>query len=300
MPSLSGGMHITVRSPRPADATVTTWSLPAYGVVIKSPSIMMATGDDLVIIRSRIAKALNIRNGDAVDFTFNDTGDTFNLQVTVRDNIDSDILIHDFLDLGIAKSITMDSSGETLVLEGSETQLLMSRQYLWAGMRMEPTKNGSAFLRFDGASRNNPKGPAGFGFHIVRDENGDKLVEGACYAGMNRSSNEMEYEGLIEGLIWATRLYLVNLMVCGDSELIINQVIGKYSIKNHRLKALHAKVTDLLQRYNEKLNISFAHIPRELNEVADNLANRAIATKSSVVTLNWPNVNALMGEKNGR
>lgn len=266
----------------------------------------MATGDNLFIIRSRIAKTLSIRNGDNVEITFNDTGDTFTLQVTVQDNIaccnTCDVLIHDYISLGIAESFTMDRSGETVLFK-SGNRLVPSMQYLWAGLREVPTKNGWALLFFDGASKNNPRGPAGCGFRIVRGgsspRNGDELVEGSCFAGANRSSNEMEYEGLIEGLVWATRLKLNMLTICGDSELIINQLTGRYSIKNHRLKALHARVTDLLQQGDaESTHISFKHIPREENQLADLLANRAIIMKKNVVTLNWPNVNALMGEKN--
>mmetsp|Transcript_41393 Transcript_41393/g.86884 ORF Transcript_41393/g.86884 Transcript_41393/m.86884 type:complete len:169 (-) Transcript_41393:6-512(-) len=164
---------------------------------------------------------------------------------------------------------------------------------MWAGMSAIQYK-GSAKLYFDGASRNNPHGPCGYGFHIETDDsNKEPLVQGSGYSGMKKSSNQMEYEGLIEGLVWATRLRLTRLTVAGDSQLIIKQLTGEYSIKNHRLKALRKKVQDLLSRSDE-LEVNYQHIPREENEIADRLANKAIGARENVTKCNWPNINKLM------
>eukprot|EP00814_Leptocylindrus_danicus_P004565 CAMPEP_0116014582 /NCGR_PEP_ID=MMETSP0321-20121206/6349_1 /TAXON_ID=163516 /ORGANISM="Leptocylindrus danicus var. danicus, Strain B650" /LENGTH=262 /DNA_ID=CAMNT_0003484233 /DNA_START=383 /DNA_END=1171 /DNA_ORIENTATION=- len=260
----------------------------------------MATGDDLVVIRPRIAQALNISDGDEVEFLFNEVGESFPLKVKISDQIRSDILIHDLLTLGIAKSLKMDNSGEHITLQSGRV-ILSKPQGMWAGMRIYQQK-GSARLYFDGASRNNPKGPCGYGFRIVKGESAcsndsdeDMLVEGSMYGGMDRSSNEMEYEGLIEGLIWATRLDLKKLVILGDSQLIIKQLTGEYSIRNHRLRALHKKVCALLE-CNGNLETSFEHIPREQNAYADLHANQAILTRNSVVSCNWPKINQMMAK----
>lgn len=128
-------------------------------------------------------------------------------------------------------------------------------------------KKGSAKLYFDGASQNNPQ-------------------------GMDSASKELT-EGLIEGLVWATRLDLTNLTVVGDSELIIKQLTGEYSIRNHPLIELHGKVQDLLRPHDD-LVVTYQHIPREENHIADSLANQAIATRVNVTTCNWTNINRLM------
>jgi ribonuclease HI len=295
---LPGAVQVTLRSPRPIDASVETWSLPAYGLQMKSPSVGWVTGKDLVVIRSRIAEALNIKDGENVEFTFNETGDKFAFQVKVKDDISSDIIMNGLENLGLTEgSYSANSNGTTVKFKSSGRELTLGMQHMWAGMGVVHIQ-GSACLFFDGASRKNPQGPAGYGFHILRDgstRKGDKLIEGYCYAGMNRSSNEMEYEALIEGLIWATRLNLNSLTVCGDSELIINQVTGKNSTNNDRLKVLHTKVKKMLERYGQELEIIFKHIPREENKIADILANQAIDTKKNVINLNWSNVNNLMG-----
>ena len=253
----------------------------------------MGMGDDLVCIQQRLADALNIEDGDAVEFLFDATGEVFRLKVSVKPSMQPDVLIHDFYSLKMAESVAMNNYGDTVTFL-SGAKLVLPRQFMWAGMRVI-RKQGSASLFFDGASKNNPRGPAGYGFRIV-DGSGDEVVQGYGYAGMNRSNNEMEYEGLLEGLVWALRLDLVSLTVCGDSELILNQVSGKYTIKNHRLQALHAKVHAMLnegKEFEDPLTISYRHVSRNQNAICDSLANLAIATKKTVITVNWPNANKL-------
>ena len=65
---------------------------------------------------------------------------------------------------------------------------------------------------------------------------------------------------------------------------------GKYGVKNQRMKGLRSKARELLDKRDD-LNVEFKQLPREQNEIADNLANRAIVTKKSAITVNWPNVN---------
>ena len=84
-------------------------------------------------------------------------------------------------------------------------------------------------LYFDGASRNNPHGSCGYGFHIeTNDINEDTTVQDSGYCGMEKNSNMMEYEGPIEGLIWATRLDLKCLTV--------NSNQGKWFYKNKTIR----------------------------------------------------------------
>jgi predicted molibdopterin-dependent oxidoreductase YjgC len=67
---------------------------------MNSPSVGWVTGENLVVIRSQIAKASNIQDGKNVEFTFNETGDTFTLQVKVKDDISSDIIMNGLENLG--------------------------------------------------------------------------------------------------------------------------------------------------------------------------------------------------------
>lgn len=291
---ICGTPQITILAPR-QDATVRSWSLPAYLASISSFSIGRVIGNDNVIVTTRIAEALKIYDGDYVDFFINSIGETWRLKVAVRDNIKSDVIIHDIITLGLAEQISMSASGEEITLK-TGTVMHNLPQEMFAGMRIIEIK-GSAKLYFDGASQNNPYGPCGYGFHIERTDEADvkdtRLVYGYGFSGMEKSSNQMEYEGLIEGLVWALRLDLKTLTIVGDSELIIKQLTGEYSIKNHRLKALHMKVQEML-RQSQELEVTYLHIPREENQIADGLANCAISTRVNVTTCNWSNINRLM------
>lgn len=290
---ICGTPQITILAPR--QATVRSWSLPVYLVSMPSFSVGQGTGNDNVIVKPRIAEALNIYDGDHVNFFINSIGETWRLKVAVRDNIRSDVVIHDIFTLGLAEQVKCSASREEITLK-TGTIMHNPAQEMFAGMKIIEIK-GSAKLYFDGASQNNPNGPCGYGFHIERTDEADvkdtRLVYGYGFSGMEKSSNQMEYEGLIQGLVWALRLDLKKLTIVGDSDLIIKQLTGEYSIKNHRLKALHKKVQEML-RLHDKLDVTYLHIPREENQIADGLANYAIATRVNVTTCNWPNINRLM------
>ena len=84
------------------------------------------------------------------------------------------------------------------------------------------------------------------------------------------TNNEAEYNALIMGLKSLLKLKLLNPIIYSDSELIVNQVNGKYRVKNDRMKLLHKEVIGLLSNFE---NWSLIHVLRDKNKVADKLAN---------------------------
>ena len=70
------------------------------------------------------------------------------------------------------------------------------------------------------------------------------------------------------------------LTVYSDSELLVNQINGKYKIKKPHLRALYEKIQDIVHSANIQLSIH--HIPREVNNEADGLARRAVDARSVV------------------
>lgn len=303
-----GAVQVTLRSSS-QDAAISSWSLPAFVVPMRSISIMMGLdSQDLVFIQSRVADALNIKDNDTVDFYINDIHETWRLQVKIRDDISSDILIHDLiylLEKTGSVSVQMSSAGTEVTME-SGAVLHIPSQEMWAGMRTIQIK-GSAILSFSGTSGNNPQGPAGYGFNIVTDcANKFDLVQGSGFAGMTNNSNRVEYEGLIDGLKWAFRLDLKRLTIVGNSELIIwlrdgysefivQLASGNIDPQQMVLYELCEKVQELLSPHAE-MEIIYQHIPQEENGIADSLANQAIGTRSNVTVCNWPNINNLMRE----
>jgi len=66
---------------------------------------------------------------------------------------------------------------------------------------------------------------------------------------------------------------LRELEVLADSELIVKQLSGEYQVKADHLRPLHDEAKALLAGFDK---IDLRHIPREENEAADEMSNRAI------------------------
>ena len=125
-------------------------------------------------------------------------------------------------------------------------------------------------LTFDGASRGNP-GPCGIGWVIWKNKK--VLYQGKHFVSKNNTNNYAEYLGLIMGLKKCNELKIKNLIVMGDSDLIIKQMNKEYEIRSPNLTPLHNIVLDEISEINYT---KFIHIPRNKNEEADALANLAI------------------------
>lgn len=122
----------------------------------------------------------------------------------------------------------------------------------------------------DGGARGNP-GPAGYGVHIV-DSEGATLAE--LVGPLGRATNNVaEYSGLIAALQWALDHQHGHLHVRMDSELVIRQMRGEYKVKHAGLQALHARARSLMSRLER---VTFEHVRREQNTVADRLSNAAM------------------------
>ena len=127
-------------------------------------------------------------------------------------------------------------------------------------------------LYFDGASRKNP-GPASFG-GVIYDESGEELDTYYKFIG-TATNNVAEYCGLLAGLHRAKDLNIKELNVFGDSNLIIQQVTGKWKVKNDNLRALYDQIKTVEPFFT---TISYQHVYRKDNKRADQLANIALDT----------------------
>jgi len=125
-------------------------------------------------------------------------------------------------------------------------------------------------LQFDGASRGNP-GKCSCGYVIYGHQ--IALKQGRVYLNDSNTNNYAEYMGLIYGMTEAKNLNINYLHVQGDSLLVINQVQGIYKVKSDNLKKPHELASNLIEKFT---TITFEHIPRNLNKVADRLANQAL------------------------
>jgi ribonuclease HI len=294
----SGKLQVTLHSPNPLEATVATWTLSAHVLAGKSSN---EEDDNFLYIQPRIADAIHVKDGDNVDVVVHELSQRYSFPVKLRAKMSCDVWMQDLVEMGIAESVRSTTSGkEEMVIRGTGQVLAMPLQHMWKeGSTTPKERRGSARLYFDGVSRDSPNGPCGYGFHIVKGSysaRGDELVMGYGYAGMEKSCNEMEYYGLLEGLYWAARLNLRNLRVFGVSETIIKQLTGEYTIKNRRLKVLHDKSRGLLDR-NAGMKCTYQRIHRDENAIAESLSNLGVAKKETVITCNWPNINHLMAKE---
>jgi ribonuclease HI len=125
-------------------------------------------------------------------------------------------------------------------------------------------------LYTDGAARGNP-GPAGAGAVIVNPD-GHIVAKVGKFLGES-TNNVAEYMGLILGLKRAKAMGIKELDVYSDSELLVKQLAGDYAVKAEHLRPLHDEARSLLKAFSE---IQVRYIPREENEQADAMSNRAI------------------------
>jgi ribonuclease HI len=125
-------------------------------------------------------------------------------------------------------------------------------------------------INADGASRGNP-GPAAIGA-TIKDENGD-LIEGISRRIGIATNNQAEYRAIITALDRAVDLGAKQVVLKSDSELVVNQIKGRYKIKNTALRPLYQQVVKLAGQL-ERFQVSY--IPRNRNSEADALANKAL------------------------
>jgi ribonuclease HI len=125
-------------------------------------------------------------------------------------------------------------------------------------------------LYFDGCSKGNP-GLGGAGAVLYKD--GEEVWGSSKLVGEKVTNNVAEYSGLIMGLQEVFIRKIKNILVRGDSQLVIKQMKGEYKVKSEGLVEYY-KQSKLLESYFDK--IVFEHVYRDKNKRADELSNMAL------------------------
>ena len=128
---------------------------------------------------------------------------------------------------------------------------------------------GRAHVYFDGASRGNP-GPGGVGWCLVTSDG--IAAEGGERIG-TVTNNQAEYAALIRALEAADEYGFDEIDVRGDSQLIVKQVRGEWNTNDPDLREKRVRVRELLTGFDDW---HIEHVPREINDRADDLANEAL------------------------
>lgn len=129
----------------------------------------------------------------------------------------------------------------------------------------------------DGGSRGNP-GPAGYGA-VVRDaDTGELLTETSGGLG-STTNNVAEYSGLIAGLRAAVKEGATAAEVRMDSKLVVEQMSGRWQIKQPHLRPLASEAAGLARELGD---VTYTWVPRARNAHADRLANEAMDAQAGV------------------
>ena len=122
----------------------------------------------------------------------------------------------------------------------------------------------------DGGARGNP-GPAAYAY-VLEAEDGTVLAAHGEAIGV-ATNNVAEYSALVAGLEKAVEVGVSELEVISDSELMVKQMRGEYRVKNRDLQSLFL---DASRAAREIGQVTYVHVRREHNELADRLVNEAL------------------------
>ncbi|PKU62607.1 hypothetical protein MA16_Dca028569 [Dendrobium catenatum] len=143
-------------------------------------------------------------------------------------------------------------------------------------------------MYFDGASSikrarppNLEKAQAGIGLIFVAPEGG--IMRFSFSLTELRTNNEAEYEALIAGLEIAIDVRIQNLQIFGDSQLVVNQVLGVYKITKFELACYDRRVLELMKQISV---VKLTQVPRGQNAKADSLAK--LAKEMANMDDEWP------------
>jgi ribonuclease HI len=131
-------------------------------------------------------------------------------------------------------------------------------------------KHESLSVFTDGGSRGNP-GPAAIGVAFF-DAAGTQVEGHGEYLG-ETTNNQAEYRALLFALKRAVELGVRTLTCYLDSELVVRQMNGVYRVKDPDLRPLFE---DAKQTAAHLEKVTYSHVRREKNKVADRLVNEAL------------------------
>jgi len=136
--------------------------------------------------------------------------------------------------------------------------------------KAEPASLNEVRIFIDGASRGNP-GPAAAAA-IIQTAGGEDLVEKSRSLG-TATNNIAEYQALLLALQTAVELGAGRLLIHSDSDLLVEQMNGRYKVKNPAIRELFDKAKNLCRNFE---HVKIVHVPRERNAAADRLANEEL------------------------
>jgi ribonuclease H / adenosylcobalamin/alpha-ribazole phosphatase len=87
------------------------------------------------------------------------------------------------------------------------------------------------------------------------------------------TNNVAEYTAALEGLRLAAEKGATEVLLRSDSRLLVEQLSGRFRVKNPTLIRLHGEVREAMRSFKR---VRLEHVPREFNKKADRLANAGV------------------------
>lgn len=148
----------------------------------------------------------------------------------------------------------------------------------------ESDRSEAAWLiQFDGAANPNP-GPASSGAVLwsPKDLDGKRtpVFESGKFLG-KATNNIAEVQGLLLGLQIAATRGAREVLIEGDSELIIFHQTGKYKVSDKNLKVWWANIQAAMMDETSFDWVAIRQVPREQNERADSITKEVLSRKQS-------------------
>ena len=128
----------------------------------------------------------------------------------------------------------------------------------------------SITINVDGASRGNP-GPSGIGY-CIHDSTGNITERNGEFIGF-ATSRVAEYYAMRKGVERAIELGYKTVHFISDNLMVVNQLNGIFKAKNKDIIPIYQDIQQKLDHFEA---VSFTHVPRTQNVIADTEANIAI------------------------
>ena len=128
----------------------------------------------------------------------------------------------------------------------------------------------AVIINVDGASHGNP-GPSGIGY-CIHDNTGKIIERGGEFIGF-ATSRLAEYCAMRKGIERAIELGYKTVRFISDSLMVVNQLNGIFHVKNQDIIPIYNNIQQKLAEFEA---VSFTHVPRSENAIADHEANQAI------------------------
>jgi len=131
-------------------------------------------------------------------------------------------------------------------------------------------------LSFDGAAKTSTRqGSCGC---VVWELPGWHALSAYGYALEDVTVNDAEYHGLLKGLVLMSERYVQDLVVVGDSRIVIQQVQGLINCNQPNLQRRLAEYEALKVKFK---SIRLVHVKRDYNQAADYLTSKTLVLGKS-------------------